>query len=119
MNLFDEVIKIKAKTLKSFSTVESYKYAKKSFNKYITNGLKAKAERYRITSIDASWIEGYKQKMGDTISETTKNDYIICLRSVFNHAIDKKLLTNQDIHLMIRILTTTIIFRHHPKPKEH
>ena len=92
MNLFDEVIKIKAKTLKSFSTVESYKYAKKSFNKYITNGLKAKAERYRITSIDASWIEGYKQKMGDTISETTKNDYIICLRSVFNHAIDKKII---------------------------
>jgi len=92
MNLFDEIIDLKGRALKAYSTIESYRYAKKSFEKYITNYLKAKAEKFRITSIDASWIEDYKQKMGDSIRETTKNDYIISLRAVFNYAINQKII---------------------------
>jgi integrase/recombinase XerD len=92
MNLFDEIVSVKERALKSVSTIESYKNAKKSFYTHISKHQKLKAETFRITSIDARWIEEYKQKMGNQISETTKNDYIISLRAVFNYAIKQKLI---------------------------
>lgn len=91
MNLFNELIAIKERANKSHSTIESYKNAKKSFNKYIENHLSKKVETYRITSIDASWIRDYFSKM-TTLSETTKNDYILLLRAVFNYAMVEKLI---------------------------
>lgn len=91
VNLFDELISIKEKTNKSYSTIESYKYAKKSFTKYINTYLNNKIENYRITSIDASWVNDYFSKMTE-LSATTKNDYILLLRAVFNHAISEKLI---------------------------
>jgi integrase len=91
VNLFDELISIKEKTNKSYSTIESYKYAKKSFSKYIQIYLNNKIENYRITSIDASWVNDYFSKMTE-LSATTKNDYILLLRAVFNHAITENLI---------------------------
>ena len=90
MNLFDEIITIKERANKSHSTIESYKHAKKSFSKYIEKHLEKKVETYRITAIDANWIHDYFSKM-TTLSETTKNDYTLLLRAVFNHAISKNL----------------------------
>jgi integrase/recombinase XerD len=94
MNLFDEIIAIKERTKKSHSTIESYKYAKKSFSKYIEDHLEKKTQTYRITSIDASWVHDYFSKM-NSISDTTKHDYILLLRAVFNYAISEKLITEK------------------------
>ena len=94
MNLFDEIISIKERAKKSHSTIESYKYAKKSFSKYIENHLQKNAQTYRITSIDASWVHDYFSKM-NSISDTTKHDYILLLRAVFNYAISEKLITEK------------------------
>jgi len=91
MNLFDEIIAIKEQANKSHSTIESYKYAKKSFSKYIEKHLEKKVETYRITSIDANWINDYFSKM-TALSETTKNDYTLLLRAVFNYAISEHLI---------------------------
>jgi len=91
MNLFDEIVTIKERTLKSHSTIESYKYAKKSFKTYIDKYLGKKVESYRITSIDASWVQNYFDKM-TKLSDTTKHDYILLLRAIFNYAISEKLI---------------------------
>lgn len=91
INLFDELITIKERTKKSLSTIESYKNAKKSFCRYIEKYIGKKNETYRITSIDASWLYDYFNKMS-ALSDTTKFDYIILLRAVFNYAISEKLI---------------------------
>ena len=91
VNLFDELIAIKVRAKKSHSTIESYKYAKKSFSYYIEKHLTKKVDTYRLTSIDASWILDYFAKM-TTLSETTKNDYTLLLRAVFNYAISEHLI---------------------------
>lgn len=92
-NLFDEVYQNKAKSNRAFTTLVSYTNAKKSFVLYISQYLKKDDNKFRITSIDACWLEDYKVKMGDRISETTKNDYIINLRAVFNYAIRQNLIS--------------------------
>ena len=94
VNLFDEIIIIKERATKSHSTIESYKNAKKSFSYYIEKHLVKKVETYRITSIDARWIYDYTAKM-TKLSETTKNDYILLLRAVFNYAISEKLINKE------------------------
>jgi integrase len=91
VNLFDELIARKVRARKSHSTIESYKYAKKSFSYYIEKYLTKKVDTYRITSIDASWIYDYTAKM-TKLSETTKNDYILLLRAIFNYAISEHLI---------------------------
>lgn len=91
VNLFDELIAIKERARKSHSTIESYKYAKKSFSYYIEKHLTKKVDTYRLTSIDASWIYEYFTKM-TKLSDTTKNDYILLLRAVFNYAISENLI---------------------------
>lgn len=94
MNLFDELISIKEQTNKSHSTIESYKNAKKSFAFYIDNYLTEKSATFLITSINADWINDYFSKM-KLLSPTTKNDYIILLRAIFNHAISAKLIDKE------------------------
>jgi len=93
-NLFNEITTIKERANKSHSTIESYKHAKKSFSKYIEDHLEKKAQTYRITSIDANWIYDYFSKM-NSLSDTTKHDYILLLRAVFNYAISEKLITEK------------------------
>jgi integrase len=116
-NLFNEVITIKEQARKSHSTIESYKYAKKSFETYISKHLKKKAETYRLTAIDAGWIQDYKSAMGDTIKETTKNDYIISLRAVFNYALSEKLIDESSYPFDQRKINNYYNIQTSPKTK--
>lgn len=90
-NLFDEIIQVKQKAGKALSTVNSYEWGKKSFVKYITDELNLDPNKFRITEIDASWVQGYFDT-NTGIRETTRYDYIISLRTVFNYAISENLI---------------------------
>ena len=120
LKLFDELIALKVSANRPLGTIEGYRTAKESFRKYLNSTIgENKADTFPITSVNAKWIQAFQLERRSINSETTINDYIITLRAVFNHAIQKDLVDSSLYPFKRKNDGIFIKFKNQPKQNEH